>query len=135
MTIQECYQKLDGDFVQAEKRLSSENLVKRFLTKFLDDGSFSQLCIAMEEGNRDKAFRAAHTLKGVSGNLSLSRLYLSVSQLTEVLRYESEFIPADANSLLEEVTRDYQLTVNAIREFLGNPPQMAKSLEFAASAE
>ena len=120
MTIQECYQNLDGDFVQAEKRLSSEDLVKRFLTKFLDDGSFSQLCIAMEEGDRDKAFRAAHTLKGVSGNLSLSRLYISVSQLTEVLRYESEFIPADAAPLLEEVTRDYRLTVNAIRAFLGN---------------
>ena len=126
MTIQECYQKLDGDFDQAEKRLSSEALIRRFLTKFLDDGSFSQLCIAMEEGDRDKAFRAAHTLKGVSGNLSLSRLYLSVSQLTEVLRYESECIPTDAAPLLEEVTRDYRLTVNAIRAFLGQHPTNGK---------
>ena len=126
MTIQECYQKLDGDFDQAEKRLSSEALIMRFLTKFLDDGSFSQLCIAMEEGDRDKAFRAAHTLKGVSGNLSLSRLYLSVSQLTEVLRYESECIPADAAPLLKEVTRDYRLTVNAIRAFLGQHPTNGK---------
>ena len=126
MTIQECYQKLDGDFDQAEKRLSSEALIRRFLTKFLDDGSFSQLCIAMEEGDRDKAFRAAHTLKGVSGNLSLSRLYLSVSQLTDVLRYESECIPADAAPLLEEVTRDYRLTVNAIRAFLGQHPTNGK---------
>ena len=126
MTIQECYQKLDGDFEQAEKRLSSEALIRRFLTKFLDDGSFSQLCIAMEEGDRDKAFRAAHTLKGVSGNLSLSRLYLSVSQLTEVLRYGSECIPADAAPLLEEVTRDYRLTVNAIRAFLGQHPTNGK---------
>ncbi len=126
MTIQECYQKLDGDFDQAEKRLSSEALIMRFLTKFLDDGSFSQLCIAMEEGDRDKAFRAAHTLKGVSGNLSLSRLYLSVSQLTEVLRYGSECIPADAAPLLEEVTRDYRLTVNAIRAFLGQHPTNGK---------
>ena len=126
MTIQECYQNLDGDFDQAEKRLSSEALIMRFLTKFLDDGSFSQLCIAMEEGDRDKAFRAAHTLKGVSGNLSLSRLYLSVSQLTEVLRYGSECIPADAAPLLEEVTRDYRLTVNAIRAFLGQHPTNGK---------
>lgn len=126
MTIQECYQKLDGDFDQAEKRLSSEALIMRFLTKFLDDGSFSQLCIAMEEGDRDKAFRAAHTLKGVSGNLSLSRLYLSVSQLTEVLRYGSECIPTDAAPLLEEVTRDYRLTVNAIRAFLGQHPTNGK---------
>ena len=118
MTIQECYQKLGGDFAQAEKRLSSENLVKRFLAKFLDDGSFSELCIAMEKGNRDRAFRAAHTLKGVSGNLSLSRLYSSVSRLSELLRPEEEVIPAGANSLFEEVTRDYWLTVSAILAYL-----------------
>ncbi|MGM9590921.1 MAG: Hpt domain-containing protein [Faecousia sp.] len=118
MTIQECYQKLDGDFAQVEKRLSSENIVKRFITKFLDDGSFSQLCIALEEGNRHKAFHAAHTLKGVSGNLSLSRLYSSVSQLAELLRSEAEVIPAGVYSLFEEVTQDYQLTVSAIRTFL-----------------
>ena len=118
MTIQECYQKLDGDFAQVEKRLSSENLVKRLITKFLDDGSFSQLRIAMEEGNRDKAFRAAHTLKGVSGNFSLSRLYSSVSRLAELLRPEADVIPAGANSLFEEVTQDYKLTVSAIRAYL-----------------
>ena len=118
MTIQECYQQLGGDLAQVEKQLSSEKLVKRFITKFLDDGSFSQLRIAMEEGNRDKAFRAAHTLKGVSGNFSLSRLYSSVSRLAELLRPEAEVIPADANSLFEEVTQDYKLTVSAIRAYL-----------------
>ena len=118
MTIQECYQKLDGDFAQVEKRLSSENLVKRLITKFLDDGSFSQLRIAMEEGNRDKAFRAAHTLKGVSGNFSLSRLYSSVSRLAELLRPEAEGVPEGADLLFEEVKRDYKLTVSAIRAYL-----------------
>lgn len=118
MTIQECYQRLGGDFAQVEKRLSSEALVRRFLAKFLDDGSFSELCIAMEEGTRDKAFRAAHTLKGVSGNLSLDRLYSSASQLAEALRPEGELIPAGAHGLFEKVKEDYQLTVRAIRGYL-----------------
>lgn len=118
MTIQECYQQLGGDLAQVEKQLSSEKLVKRFITKFLDDGSYSELCIAMEEGARDKAFRAAHTLKGVSGNLSLNRLFSSVTQLTELLRSETEVIPAGANHLFEEVTQDYKLTVNAIHAYL-----------------
>ena len=118
MTIQECYQQLGGDFAEVEKRLSSGNLVKRFITKFLDDGSFSALCIAMEEGTRDKAFYAAQTLKGVSGNLSLNRLFSSVSQLTQLLRSATEVIPAGANLLFEEVTQDYKLTVSAIRAYL-----------------
>lgn len=118
MTIQACYQRLGGDFAQVEKRLSSEALVRRFLAKFLDDGSFSELCIAMEEGTRGKAFRAAHTLKGVSGNLGLDRLFSSASQLAEVLRPEGERIPAGAHALFEEVKENYQLTVRAIRAYL-----------------
>ena len=118
MNIQECYQQLGGDFAQVEKRLSSEALVGRFLAKFLDDGSFSELCIAMEDGDRHKAFRAAHTLKGVSGNLSLNRLFSSASQLADVLRLEGERIPAGAQALFEEVKQDYQLTVRAIRAYL-----------------
>ena len=35
MTIQECYQKLGGDYAQVEKRLPSVSLIKRFITKFL----------------------------------------------------------------------------------------------------
>ena len=62
MTIQECYQQLGGNFVQVEQRLSSVRLVRRFITKFLDDRSFSELCQAMQEGQLDNAFRAAHTL-------------------------------------------------------------------------
>ena len=118
MTIQECYQQLDGDFAQVEKRLSSASLVQKFIVKFLDDGSFSELCLAMKEGQRENAFRAAHTLKGVSASLSLTRLLSSASQLAELLRAESENIPAGADLLFEEVKRDYELTASVIRAFL-----------------
>ncbi|MDY4541707.1 MAG: Hpt domain-containing protein, partial [Candidatus Ventricola sp.] len=75
------------------------------------------LCAAMEEGDRDKAFRAAHTLKGVSGSLSLERLFSSASRLTELLRPEAEAIPTSAHSLFEEVQRDYRLAVQVIRSY------------------
>lgn len=118
MTIKECYQKLGGDFVQVEKRLSGAGLVKKFIIKFLDDDSFGKLCQSMQEGKREEAFCAAHTLKGVSGNLSFNRLLSTVTQLTELLRPETETIPEDAMLLLEEVKRDYELTVSAIKEYL-----------------
>ena len=117
MTIQECYRQLDGDFSQAEKMLLSEKLVERFLAKFPDDGSFSNLCAAMESGDCDRAFRAAHTLKGVCGSLSLERLFSSASRLTELLRPEAEAIPAGAHSLFEEVQRAYRLAVQVIRSY------------------
>lgn len=118
MTIQECYQNFGGDFSKMEKRLPNVNLIKKFITKFLSDGSFSELCHAMEEGQRAEAFQAAHTFKGVCGNLSLDRLYNSSSKLTELLRQENDTIPEGADVLMEEVEQDYAMTVNAIRTYL-----------------
>ena len=40
----------------------------------------------MEEGNLDDAFEHAHALKGVVGNLALTPLYETVSEITENLR-------------------------------------------------
>lgn len=120
MTIQECYRELGGDFAQVEKRLPSVSLIKRFIAKFPEDGSFSELCHAMEEGQRENAFRAAHTLKGVCANLGFDRLLSSSAQLTELLRPETDTIPADALRLLEDVRRDYELTTGAIRAYLGS---------------
>lgn len=118
MTIQECYRAMGGDFTQVEKRLPSVNLVKRFITKFLDDGSFSELAQAMKNGERERAFRAAHTLKGVSANLSLGKLQNSSSELTELLRAEGDCIPEDAAACMDEVEKDYALTVSTIKTYL-----------------
>ena len=118
MTIRECYQKLGGNFAQAEKRLSNGTLVERFITKFLDDSSFSELCIAMDKYDHNKAFRAAHTLKGVSASLSLSKLFSSTSRLAELLRDGTDTISMEAYLVFEELKRDYELTVSAIRAYL-----------------
>ena len=50
MTIQECYQKLGGDYAQVEKRLPGIHLIRKFIAKFQDDGSYPELCRAMEQG-------------------------------------------------------------------------------------
>ena len=123
MTIQECYQKLGGDFAAVEARLPSVSLVVRFITKFLNDSSFSELCRAMQEGQREEAFRAAHTLKGVCANLGFDRMGASAGQLTELLRPESDGVPAGAGPVLDEVKRDYELTVSAIRAYLDSEQQ------------
>lgn len=57
MMIQERYQQLGGNFAWVEQRLPSVSLVRRFITKFLDDSSFSELCQAMQEGHGTKRFQ------------------------------------------------------------------------------
>ena len=114
MTVQECYEKMGGDFSDVVKRLMTESLVKRFVVKFLKDDSYQNLCEGMKA---EEAFRAAHTLKGVCQNLGLKRLSIPTEELTELLRGGAGEIPQGANLLLEKVTQAYQETIEAIQEF------------------
>ena len=119
MTIEQCYQALGGSFSEVSMRLPSVRLVEKFIGKFLDDGSFDELCRQVASGSRQEAFRAAHTLKGVCANLGFGRLLSSTSRLTEMLRPEGSAIPAEAGPLMDEVREDYRVTVEAIRAYLG----------------
>lgn len=123
MTIQECYQVLGGDYAQVEKRLPGIHLIRRFIAKFLDDGSYPELCRAMEQGQTEEVFRAAHTLKGVSANLGFDRLTASSGELTELLRGRTDGIPTEAVPLLDMVRQDYELTADAIRTYLNSDGQ------------
>lgn len=115
MSLQECYTAFGGNYKDVVARLFSEALVRKFVLKFLEDQSFSDLCSAMEAADYEKAFIAAHTLKGVCQNLSFTRLYQSSNQLTEELRSGSPDI-VHAGELLAAVSADYQITVDAIRQ-------------------
>ena len=116
MNIEECYHRLDGDYSQVLQRIPSGALVKKFLLKFLADGTYEELSDAMEQADRDTAFRASHTLKGVCANLGLERLRASASELTELLR-AAQAIPSEAAALMERVREDYRHTVEVIREY------------------
>ena len=118
MTIEQCYQVLGGSYEEVNLRLPSLRLVEKFIAKFLTDTSFDTLCAQMDSGNREEAFRAAHTLKGGCANLVCGRLQDTSSRLTEVLRPEGDRVPEEALSLMEEVTGDYDATVGAIRAYL-----------------
>ena len=113
MTLRDCYDRLGGDYDEVISRLRSERLVQKFVIKFLDDGSYDTLVRAVAEKNREEAFRAAHTIKGMCQNLSFTKLGRSADELTEALRNEwNDGAPA----LLEAVSEDYRRVSAAIEE-------------------
>ena len=114
MTLQECYAALGGDYDEALGRLRSERMVQKYVLRFLEDKSYELLCTSMESGAYEEAFRAAHTIKGICQNLSFTMLVKSSSALSEALRHG--YTP-EADGLAEQVGRDYQDTVSAIRAF------------------
>ena len=113
MTLRECYTKLNGDFDGTLGRLCSERLVEKFALKFLADDSFPLLEESMTVGNYNDAFRAAHTLKGVSVNLGFTELYKVSDEMTEALRGGAE--PED-DTLFQKVKNEYQRTIELLQE-------------------
>ena len=113
MTLQECYTKLGGDYEGTLGRLCSEKLVEKFALKFLADDSFPLLEESIKVGNYSDAFRAAHTLKGVSLNLGFTKLYEVSDVLTEALRDGHELKDQE---LLKKVEEEYQRTIELLQE-------------------
>ena len=62
--------------------------------------SFDALKTALDKNDLDAAFEAAHALKGVLGNLSLTPMYEKASQMTELLRARTQ---TDYAPLLNEL--------------------------------
>ena len=114
MTLKEAYEGLGGDYDEVLSRLPSERLVKKFALKFLEDDNYGKLEAAMAGGDRESAFRAAHTIKGVCQNLAFNRLGASVSVLTEALR---ESWPENAGDLFASVKEDYEATKAVLSQF------------------
>lgn len=115
MTVKECYEAMEGSYDEIVGRLRTDERIAKFLRRVAEDGSYALLVNSFAENNIAEAFRAAHTLKGVCMNLSLTRFGKSASDLTEALRGKAEF-GADAADLLEKVKTDYALTVKCISE-------------------
>ena len=117
MQLEECYASFQGNYEDVKSRLGKEDLIKRLVLKFLKDTSFEKLSIALDQKDYETAFRAVHTLKGVSQNLSFDCLSRSTEALTETLRrWESE--PVDKEKCAQQyqqVSADYEAVTGAIR--------------------
>ena len=66
--------------------MGNEAFYFKLIGKVIDDKNFQMLEDAVASKNLDKAFDAAHSLKGVLGNLALTPVYQPVYEITELLR-------------------------------------------------
>lgn len=114
MTIQECYERLHGDYEQAQSRLMNDRLIERFILKFPADESMKLLVNSVEAKNYSEAFRGAHTLKGVAANLAFTQLQEVSSELAEELRNGNPLTNFD---LYEKVKAAYALVIDTLAQY------------------
>ncbi len=72
--------------------MNNEAFYLRLVSMGICDKNFDRLLAAVEGKNAKEAFEAAHALKGVMGNLSLTPIYAPLSKLTEALRGKDEMV-------------------------------------------
>lgn len=94
-----------------ERFMNNETLLEKFMRKFKADPNYQELLDAVEKKDIQRAFTASHTLKGVSGNLSLKMLQDQVSEQCECFR-AGDFEAGAA--LMGKVMEEYCRIVEAL---------------------
>ena len=100
-----------------ERLMGSETLLERFLLKFLSDPNFEKLEQAVAAEDLEGAIHAAHTLKGVCGNLSMHVLYELLTRQVDAFR-GGEW--AVAVGLMDEIRPAYVELAGVIRRVYGD---------------
>ena len=95
-----------------ERCLNDEGFYLEMVGMALDEEGFKRLSDAIEAGDKDAAFEAAHALKGVLANVALTPLFDIASEITELLRARQD---ADYPALLEQLLQKREELVSRDR--------------------
>lgn len=91
----------------ALRRFSGNSaLYEKFLKRFLTDSTFSEITKAFEDGNREDALMATHTLKGVTANLGMDKLFNISSAMVDHIRADRFGEAAGVYPELEKAYRE-----------------------------
>ena len=100
------------DIEDALKRVGGNKaLYKKLLGRFVDGNYIEAIETALQGGNPEDTAREAHTLKGVSANLSLEKVRALSIELEEKVKSGE-----DCSACLAELKQAYGITVEKIAE-------------------
>lgn len=94
--------------------VGNDAIYLKFLGKFPNDPNYANLGLNMESENFEEAYKCAHALKGVVGNLGLTPIFDNVSVLVEELRNKAN---ADVDAALAE--EEWQKVKTVYEQFIG----------------
>ncbi len=97
--------------------MGKEDLYLKFLAKYQNDESAANIEKYLAEKNVEEAFKSAHTLKGVAGNLD--PIAKCASEMVELLRGKDQLEEIDADqlsSVSEELQSVHRSLLNILAE-------------------
>lgn len=93
------------------RMLNNDALFKQLAQHYRTDTNFEALRADMEVGDFETAYNHAHTLKGVSGNLSFGQLHKLAAQVCDAL---SNGDADAAHALMEPLTDAHELVLKGL---------------------
>lgn len=95
-----------------ERVAGDEELLRSLLDMFLADENYAHLMSALDAGDAQLGFQAAHSLKGSSGMLGLTGLFEAMKSITEPLRRGDASTAAGYRA---DVEREYAAAADMIK--------------------
>ena len=119
MTIQQLYEKIDGNYEQAVRVMKKDKLIDKYVRKLKSSNVGEMLAQAGETMDAEKLFESAHAMKGVCSNLGLDVLATAADEITEEFRAGNPRTLSDdaVRQKLDAILRRYRETVQGISEY------------------
>ena len=115
MDVKQFYLESKGNYNDALARMMNDVLIVRMISKFMNDNAVLKMVSLYESKDYRTLFSAAHTLKGVAGNLSLTPLFEIASTITEATRNEDG---ANLDKEIKELQETYKVIQEAYNKYL-----------------
>lgn len=116
MDIIEELKALDVNTDEALMRfMNNKELYKKMLLKFPPNIEKLEVMSFIDAGDYKTATENAHTIKGVTGNLSLTPLYAGYTEIVNLLRAEK---PDEARKLLVDLLPVQEQIISCINKYL-----------------
>ena len=115
MSVEEFYIAVGGDYKTALSRMMNDDFIKRMLGKFVMNNGYNSLIEAYEANDIPNVFSAAHSLKGVAGNLALNKLFEVASVLCEATRGKET---AEITNEVAKLKNEYNVFEKAYNELV-----------------
>lgn len=91
----------------------NDAMYEKFVRRYADNTHYQELIDAFDENNSESAYKVAHSLKGVVGNLSFSDYYEAITPLTQFLR---EGKMEEARAMLPQLEQEQERICKALAE-------------------
>ena len=115
MNIKQFYLETNGSYENALAIMMNDVLIAKMLGKFMANNLYDDIISLYEKKDYRALFAAAHSFKGVTGNLAITPLYELASMITEATRNSDD---ANLDKEIADLKVAYELVKKSYSKYI-----------------